>query len=266
MSTDFHDTLNRLMPAAGDFPACFAFSIHKAGSSLMHSMIAAVCNKTGIPSISIPDILFVEGIVENEWQNDPGIARALTDGRVYLGFRALPPLLQVDDSLALTRKSVLLVRDPRDALVSQYYSFGGKHLSHRLPTKNTDQFLERTKATADLEIDEYVLTFAPQYLAKLRAYRDHLDFSTVLLRRYEDIFFDKRNFLEEIFRHFGLQVDADAIREVAEAHDIRPATEQVGQHIRKGTPGDHREKLQPATIARLDEMFREIGLFYGYGL
>src|SRR5690606_1703897 len=116
MTTSFLAALERQMPVPGDFPACFAFSIHKAGSSLMHSMIAAACKQAHIPAISIPDILFLEGLLEKDWERDQGITHALTDGRVYIGFRAMPSLLKGAESPLHGRKSVLLVRDPRDAL------------------------------------------------------------------------------------------------------------------------------------------------------
>jgi len=80
------------------------------------------------------------------------------------------------------------------------------------------------------------------------------------------VFFDKETFLAEIFEHFGLSVGGNIIRNVARAHDIRPEQEDETQHIRKGTPGDHREKLKPQTIETLNDMFREVGGFYGYGL
>jgi len=56
------------------------------------------------------------------------------------------------------------------------------------------------------------------------------------------------------------------IAKVAADNDVRPATEEVGKHIRKGAPGDHREKLKPETIDALNAQFRDIGQRYGYAL
>ena len=263
---DYQEIFARTRPGAGDFEQCYAFSIHKAGSTLMHKMIGEVCNAAGIPAISIPDILFKEGLTEKGWESEPQIGALIGPGRVYYGYRYLPQFLVDADPDLRTRPTVLLVRDPRDALVSQYFSFGGKHLSHRLPDKNKEQFIERNSRTADLEIDEYVLQAGRNYLKKMQSYRDALDLDSILMRRYEDIYFDKRGFLGEIFTTFRLPVAADILDSVAARNDIRPDAEQTGKHIRKGAPGDHREKLRPETIARLNDLFHDTCKDYGYDL
>jgi len=262
--TDYRSILAKQLVLPGNFPARFAFSIHKCGSSLMNSMINSACKQANVPALSIPDTLFLEGL-DDSWSRDKTLLPLIEEGRIYYGFRYLPPSF-FEPGFLRGRKSVLLVRDPRDALVSEFYSFGGKHLTHRQPTKNVEGFREKFEATKHMEIDEYVQLRAPELLIKLNAYRDHLDFGNAMLRRYEQIYFDKQKFLTEIFDHFEVEVPAQIIARVATANDVRPESEDPSKHIRKGTPGDHREKLAPATIAKLNDTFRDIGRFYGYDL
>jgi len=259
---------------------CFAFSVHKCGSTLMNNMIAATCRKANIPAVSLPGILFAQGIKDADWRRDYGLLPAFERQLLFYGFRYLPEILGDPASGMLDKRFVLLVRDPRDALVSEYFSYGKKSGSHVLPGKNTkafadqipaqisaqipDQIPAQIPAEPDRTIDDYVIGASRGILAKLETYRDTLDFDLGLVRRYEDVFFDKETFLGEIFDHFGLSVGGNIIRNVARAHDIRPAQEDETQHIRKGTPGDHREKLLPQTIARLNELLRDVGGFYGY--
>ena len=250
----------------GAFEECYALSIHKAGSTLMHKMIAETCNIAKVPAISIPDTLFKEGIFEKDWGDDKEIVKLIGPGRIYYGFRNLPNVL-LDGTVNLkSRKCVLLIRDPRDALVSQYFSFGGKHISHKLPDKNADVFLSHANSTAGLDIDDYVLQLAKNHLNKLINYKDNLDFNNVLLRKYEEIYFDKKGFLSDIFDHYGISVDSDIISYVAERNDVRPAKENINNHIRKGKPGDHKEKLKPDTIGKLNDIFNEVCAWYGYDL
>jgi hypothetical protein len=253
---------NHLRPP-GEFQACFAFSIHKAGSTLMNAMIQDVCRQAAIPAISIPDRLFAEGIGES-WANDKRVLEVIEEGRVYHGFRYLAPVLLHPGLRLNERRSVLLVRDPRDALVSEYFSYGGRHHSHRLPEKNREKFAERSEATKHLDIDEYVVAAAYGYRTKLDSYRKHLDLGRILLRRYEDIYFDKHKFLSEIFEHFRIPVAPAILARVSAANDLRPDAEDPSKHVRKGTPGDHREKLKLETIGTLNEMFRESGAAFGY--
>lgn len=262
---DYLPILKGRMPAQSDFSPVFAFSIHKAGSTLMHQMINDVCQLAGIPAVTIPDILFLEGYMDT-WQADERLAELIQPGRVYYGFRFLPSFLASENVRLCEKKSVLLVRDPRDALVSEYFSFGGKYVSHQQPEKNVENFIKNIMKTADLDIDAYVLQSADVHFSKLLEYKNGLDFNNVLLRRYEEIFFDKESFLRDIFTHFELAVDGQIIKKVAKNHDVRPQKEDPSKHIRKATPGDHREKLKPETIDKLNTVFSDICKEYGYDL
>ncbi len=263
---NFDTVFSALPERQADFGPCFAFSVHKCGSSLMHSMINSVCKKADIPAISVPDLLFNEGFLEVDWQSDPSLLPAFERRLLYFGFRNLPSILRAPEFHLRKRRFVLLVRDPRDALVSQYFSLGKKTGSHARPKKNADNFNKMLESSGNQELDDYVLRAAPNLCNKLKLYREHLDFDLGLLRRYEDIFFDKETFLSEIFDHFGVEVPAGIIAEVAQKHDIRPEREDQTKHIRKGIPGDHAEKLAPETIAQLNDIFREVGAFYDYRL
>lgn len=250
----------------GDFDPVFAFSIHKAGSSLMHGMVNAVCEREGIPHLNVPGRLFELGVPDRTWVPDARISNFFSGGRVYFGFRELPRGL-LNERVRLEQcRAVLLVRDPRDALVSQYYSFGGKYSSHVRSRANPALIAETMKKTADLDIDEYVVQAAREYLRKLQNYEKILGYPFLAVRRYEDVYYDKRQFLLDMFVHFGITVSWETIESVAQISDVRPEFEDVSQHIRKGTPGDHREKLSRGTIAVLNRIFRETARKFGYDL
>lgn len=248
------------------FPACFAFSQHKSGSTLMNKMIQEVCHDGHIPGISIPDKFFKLNIDPVDWENDEKLIELIKPGRIYYGFRHLPNFL-LDERVRLDeKKSVLLIRDPRDALVSQYFSVGGKFVSHTLPEKNKESFLKKLQSTAHMDIDEYVLHAAILHSTRLTAYKDNLNFNNVLLFKYEDVYYNKRKFLFDIFKHFNIAVESNVLEEVATRNDIRPEEEDHSQHIRKGTPGDHLNKLRPETIRKLNEIFFEACEWFGYDL
>lgn len=266
MNMGYEEIFPALPRLDGAFDACFAFSVHKCGSTMMHSMIRAVCKNAGIPSVSIPDLLFSYGILDSTWSTDPALVPAFNRNLLYFGFRYLPPILMNPESQVRSRRFVLLVRDPRDALVSQYFSFGRKAGSHARPKHNPEALEQRLAAIEEKPIDSYVIEMASALASKLEAYRAALDFNLGLLRRYEDVYFDKETFLGEIFDHFGIAVPHHIIAAVARANDVRPAQEDDSKHIRKGTPGDHLEKLRPETIAKLNDTFRSVGSFYGYDL
>jgi len=261
---DYDAIFSTLPDSQPGFERCFAFSVHKSGSTMLGKMVREVCKRRDIPAASVPNLLFSEGVPVRDWKDDQKLAPAFTKEILYYGFRFLPPMMCAPGVALRKSRFVLLVRDPRDALVSQYFSFGKTSGSHVLPKKNAEAYTATRESLPERSIDEYVVQISRQLCNKLVDYRDNLNFDLGLMRRYEDVFFDKATFLGEIFTHFGVDVPPGVIAKVAENHDIRPEKEDETRHIRKGTPGDHREKLKPETIATLNDTFREIGAFYGY--
>lgn len=262
-----YDAISSALPAHGtDIERCFAFSVHKSGSTMLTKMIRDVCKRRDLPAVSIPSLFFSEGVSVPDWKGDESLTPMFTRNILYYGFRFLPPVLRSPDVGLKTCRFVLLVRDPRDALVSQYYSYGKSSGSHAMPKKNAEAYIAKRQAQPERSIDDYVLdtSVSHQLRNKLNAYRNNLNFDLGLTRRYEDVFFDKKTFLSDVFAHFGIDVPKGVIAKVADKHDIRPNEEDESRHIRKGTPGDHREKLRPETIAALNDTFRDAGAFYGY--
>lgn len=251
---DYREVIDPQLPPASRFPACFAFSVHKAGSSMMFGMLSEATARESIPAISVPDILFKHGIEDQVWQADETLLRYFSPGRLYYGFRYFPSIFNNRADLFGKSFSVLLLRDPRDALVSQYYSFKG---SHALPNKNQEKYKKQFMKTASQEINQYVISSAPIYREKLNQYVENTNFARTRVFRYEDVVFNKGEFLEQIFQHFRLDVGEDTIKDVSERHDKRPEQEDEGSHIRKVTPGDHVAKLRPETIRFLNNYFSE---------
>lgn len=246
--------------------SCFVFGLHKCGSSLMHMMVLDVCKQANIPKLNIPGLAFDEGIAWEVWSSDDSLVPIFKQGRLFYGFRFLPEVLLNRDLNIRDKKFVLLVRDPRDALVSAYFSYGGKHLSHKMPGKNADLFLARIQKTAHLDIDDYVIRRAKGSIKRMAEYRDGLDFNKGRIFRYEDIYFDKLTFLKAIFDHFDIAVDDALLARVAAKHDVRPKQEDVSKHIRKGEPGDYVNKLKPETVEKLNTILSDVAAAYEYDL
>lgn len=261
---DIRSIVSSLAKAEPGTDATFAFSLHKAGSSLMHGMINDVCVAEHIPHLDLPAILFHHGIRDQEWLEEIWLTEVFNANRLHFGFRQLPAALRKPTFDLSGHRVVLLVRDARDALVSQYYSFGGKHASHPVPKANPDMYINQFKKTSKLNIDQYVLHAARGHLLKLEQYRDSLNLNKIMLCRYEDVYYEKEAFLRDIFNYLQIEVSQETLKKVAKIHDVRPEVEDISKHIRQGTPGDHKKKLQPITIDRLNEMFGGLMVEFGY--
>src|SRR5215469_13002080 len=99
--------------------AYFVFGVRKSGSSILNSIVGALAGMNGVQFIDVAGTLFKSGLRVADWQNDARLCELLRPGNVYGGFRNLPIGLARAPRFQESRK-LFMVRDPRDALVSEY--------------------------------------------------------------------------------------------------------------------------------------------------
>lgn len=241
---------------------CFAFSIHKAGSTLFYNLLRRSMFRAGelgvenaLRYVSIPDDLFNAGVPEQvlanpNFRHDHNLCFD-DDRTLYGGFRFVPAF--ATDEFLTGRKIMTLVRDPRDVLTSLYFS---QQKSHRIPTGEWGLAMaeDRAKALSE-EIDEFVLRQARDGLWAERFSRLGGLKGQGISWRYEDIVFDKARWLDEILHHLDVDLPASSREEFVSAEDVRPNQENAESHIRQVTPGDHRRKLKAETIDELNGIF-----------
>jgi hypothetical protein len=181
-----------------------------------------------------------------------------------------------------TAKVLLHLRDPRDALVSMFYSYCYSHPGE-IPGATGYR-----KEVADLGIDRFVLAmatseaspvrgdygtgahiwdYAGNYARRYKTYvRELLGKPDVTLLRYEDMIEDFAGWLSAFASAFGLSPHDQAYQQImaSEASTIERKKEDKWSHQRKGTPGDHKEKLKAETIDSLNEIFSECMEALGY--
>lgn len=154
---------------------------------------------------------------------------------------------------------VLMVRDPRDILTSKYFSIG---YSHRLPTgeNKIESFMQRRAFAQQVEIDEYVISQSDRILQQYQRYLDLLlNQANVHIIKYEDMISNFSVWLDNLLNYCDLKISAELKQQlIQESLKSRPKKENILNHIRQVTPGDHKRKLQPETIAQLNSSFSTI--------
>lgn len=244
-----------------DHASCFLFSLPKAGSVLLNSLVRDLGAEAGLGYRSLMDEFFVAGIADDEIP--AGAGRNLpADNHVFGGFRNWPERLDVP-ILANCRK-VFLVRDPRDMLVSQYFSV--RH-SHPLPggSGRLREAFERARQQAlDMSIDDFVLDNSQEVIRHLQGYRSILEDPLTRIYRYEDVIFSKADWAFDMAQFFGWNIRAERCAEIAARHDRRVDGEDPARHIRRVAPGDHLDKLRAETVVRLDYRLRCVLAAFGY--
>src|SRR5262249_37925766 len=141
------------------------------------------------------------------------------------------------------------VRDPRDVLTSYYFSAMYSH-------DQNPQVQQLAQRYAALGIDAAVLDAAKLFLPRYLEYVAlHKRWGFPILT-YETLVTDYPRWLDGFLQVFGSvpeQVRHSFIEEYTASFKV--TAENVYSHVRQITPGDHKKKLSPETIAKLNDLF-----------
>lgn len=243
-------------------PSALVFAMPKSGSVLLDGIMRQLSGHVGVTYVSIMQEYFTIGLPDANMPAETATI-FLPQGYCYGGFRYFPRRFEIP-ILGQTRP-VLLVRDPRDMVVSHYYSMRDSHPEPGKVLKSVNANMSMRDLARILEIDEYVKHAAETFRTFLTHYRTILCASNdVRVYRYEDVIYHKADWVADLAAHFDWKVPRQTTDEIAAQHDVIPTEEVQTQHIRQVHPGNYRKKLEPDTIAWLDDYFKDDMAFFGY--
>jgi hypothetical protein len=254
-------SFNVLEGATG--PVYFSLGVRKSGSTMLHKLVGLLARANKVNIVDIPGTFFKNGLTAADWA-PLDFAPLMRPGNILTGFRNFPGKISEADAYRRGLK-VFMYRDPRDAIVSQYFSDA---FSHGLPEDRAgdgrQRFLEKRGEAQASEIDAWVLKYAPSLARTLMQFEPALSDPKCLVLPYESHVFEKPAMIDKILSHFGWTADAAAIEAILAQIDVRPQGEDPKRFVRKATPGDHKEKLKPETTAELDRIFAGPLALFGY--
>ena len=251
---------------AGKGPACFSLGVRKSGSTMLHNIVIFLARRHGTNIVDIPGTASRAGFTVGDWEQ-ADLGAVVRPGNAYTGFRSYPSNLARTEAWREARK-IFMFRDPRDALISQYFSDA---YSHSLPSAETEEgakaaeaFLKKRQETLQTDIETYVFKNQRGMQNTLMAYAPLLSDPTCLVLRYEDYVFQKKRLVHRILAQFGWTVAPGPIEALLGRIDKVPEAEEKTNFVRRVIPGDHRAKLSPTAIRRLDNQMREVLSLYDY--
>lgn len=235
--------------------AFFIFGLHKSGSTLLNSIFKEICSEAQIGQIALEEILFSKGIPPKEVDVDK---LQFNDGICFRGFR----YLWIKEAYKKKKmKSILLVRDPRDAIVS--YFFSDKY-SHPIPEKgdiadNKVKLRDQMAAIQEVDDDKEWLFKRANFLKNnFNDYTAYLNKEYTRIYRYEDIIFYKYEWIKDMVDYLGIKISDNKIKEIAIKNDIVPNNEDPTKHIRSVVPGNYKKHFKNETIIELNKIFKDI--------
>lgn len=246
-----------------ELPSVTVFAMPKSGSVLLDGIMRMLCDDVGLTYVSIMQEYFTIGLPPAQMPAETSEI-FLPKGYCYGGFRHMP--MTFDIPIVSQSRPVLLVRDPRDMLVSHYFSLRDSHPEPGRALKTASVSMSMRDLARTLDIDDYVMgQAAEQFRSFLAQYRTMLCAKhDVKVYRYEDIIYDKPKWVADLVAHFGWTVSPALIDAIAAHFNVIPDDEKTNHHIRQVHPGNYLKKLKPETIERLNDFFAEDMAFFGY--
>lgn len=249
-----------------DQPSVLHYSVNKAATQYTKGIMLRCGKENGLLPVRLSDYAWVKDfpyiftLPENEVKRYHHLFRQR--GFLYTVFGGL---VQGVPDLQKYR-TLVMVRDPRDLLVSGYYSYSKSHAMPEAPDKAADLLALREKMQ-NQGIDSYVLEASERTRENMQQYIDlRQSHPSICILKYEDMLADFPTWLDNLLEHCQWQISV-SLRDTL----IRQSTpqtdkvrEDVSNHRRQVTPGNYKAKLQDQTIAQLDEKFAEIFVELGY--
>jgi hypothetical protein len=241
--------------ADGSGTAVFVLGVRKSGSSVMNSICAALSAANGYRFVDVGGTFFAKNVRSEVWRRDPAVLKIVRPGHAYGGFREMPFVFETSEAFKNAPK-ILLVRDPRDAVVSEYFS---NAYSHSMPQKGAGtevsalmESLRERSLTHD--IDEVVIDRAGPMRDTMMEFQNLVGDRDTRVFKYEDVILVKRRWIGDILSYLGWSCEGGLLNQILGWADVMPAKEDPRAFVRKVVPGDYRDKLKPATILEIERI------------
>jgi hypothetical protein len=266
------------------------FGHHKAGSTWFTDICRDVARQLGLRFSVVFETRFLDRPLRDHLAAERTEFLVLANAD-YAEVAALP-----------FASAVHLVRDPRDILVSAYFSHLRSHPTHGWP--ELDEHRTRLQSVSKAQGIDLEFDFSRRFLDQMRSWPPQVD--GVVEVKLEDLTRSPFQGVLDVFSRLGLVMDggvterdrarftlqraarhlghavgvrlpaaahlpAERVLGIVWEHDFSRKTggrvrgvEDQSSHYRKGQPGDWRNHLSPAQIDRFKREFGDLLVRYGY--
>ena len=237
-----------------------ALSMHKAGSSVLAGILQAFASARGYESDIISRKVSASPLPEDAFFE--AYQGRMQPHGVYYGMARGPYVAKMPVIFRL--RTVVQLRDPRDCITSLFFSLRNSHVPPEDPAKR-DAFLKRREALGADDIDRFAVAQARLYRERMQILARIIDaHDDLLLLRYEEMVEDTERWLGRIAGFLDQPLTAALRDSLGDSIDFSVTGEDAARHKRQVTPGDHRRKLRPETIAAMDAVLGEELDRFGY--
>ncbi len=240
--------------------SAIALSMHKAGSSVTDNILTEVFRAKSYAidriALQVPQSPLAEPDFFHAYQGK------MHENSVYYGMARDPGAhdMPILDKLRL----IFQLRDPRDCIVSAYFSFRQSHVPPSDPAKRAE-WEARREELREVEIDQFACDWAPIYRDRMQLMAELIGrHDDTLVLQYEQMVEQSETWLERITTFVGQEITPELATALAPHLAFEVEDEKPHEHKRQVTPGDHRRKLAPQTIATMSDILAPVLKRFGY--
>jgi len=245
-------------------PSIVHFTVRKAASQYVKRILYRCASDSGLTPVNFDGYSFLSSfpylgdMSDAEFEQYAHIFKPA--GYCYTPFtglmRRIPNLEQM--------RLILVMRDPRDVLTSDYFSLSRSHVLPGDP-KYAERFLRNRAKVSEMSLDEFALSEKDKLLD---FYDDYVkargEYPNMCVTKYEDLVTNFEDWFNTVVSFCEFDVSEKTKRTLIE-EAVQPAQKENAQNKRRQvTPGDHRQKLRAETIETLNDTFAKVLDRFGY--
>jgi hypothetical protein len=223
------------------------FTVHKCVSSYVKRIIKLLAEDSGMIHIDFESYFKNLKNSNSEKFSDKIFMKTVfkNQGYYYGSFKTYRDIPNLEDY-----KIVLMLRDPRDILVSEYLSMSSKNSLHYLGGNKI-----RQKNTF-ISIDDYVLKSAEILKQVFETYcSKFIGKDNVYFFQYKDMLFNYDIWIEKLSKHIDLNVNYKLIQSIKHSDNFSKNLENEYIYKTILNPGEYKSKLKKSTIKKLNNIF-----------
>lgn len=254
--------LNQSEAEYSERPSVAFFTLQKCASTFTPKLMKLLSNRyLKLECVDLEGYLYnkTDHTFNDELESRPWLLRP--KGYVYCPLRYALDLKYLNGMTVL-----LMLRDPRDIMVSQYFSSA---YSHEVPVdaRRRKAFLENRTEIQEMTIDQYVLSRVDCMNDRFLEYVKMVEQSNASILKYEEMVTDFDAFISRLGVALNVDIegaDRKVLHEMGGFSDT--ASGDIYQHRRNILPGEHRQKLSEATIMEINHKLSGVLAFFGYDI
>ena len=245
------------------------YTTHKCASSFMQKILIKLCangsyvfNDYASAIYQLGNKLDIEQDKKNYLVN---FLESNYDRLFYKKNEIYGPLrFPVDFPDRNTFKHIFFLRDPRDVIVSSYYSFG---FTHSLPTneKSKGRMLSIRKEIQQKGIDQYAIDFADELVQRYIGFKNLKEnCDSFIYLKYDDFTNNTKAFILNLSQYLNVNLSDNELKVLC--YEASPIQKNIKKesHKRSGKNGQYVNELKPETQAILNEKFKTTLLYWKF--